>query len=263
MSEPAFRSLDGPGPETGAEALIDALWSDASDPAARTARVPRPRTIGVMVASVDGHVTVEGRSGGLGGPEDRAVFRGLRARADALLVGPGTLNGERYSTTLDEPHREARRAAGLPAEPLLATITRGFSVEEDLPLLHEPLTRAVVYTETEPPFAVDPGRIDVVRTASATPAAALADLAGRGVRAVNCEGGPGLLAALVRDGLLDELVVTLSPLLVGGDDALTMLRGDLGPDAPRSMALRGVWRGGDVLFLHYHLTPGSPACPTS
>jgi riboflavin biosynthesis pyrimidine reductase len=63
----------------------------------------------------------------------------------------------------------------------------------------------------------------------------------------------------VRDDLVDELVITLSPLLVGGEDALTMLRGDLGEDVPRELALRGVWRGGDVLFLHYHLTHGSPA----
>jgi riboflavin biosynthesis pyrimidine reductase len=263
VSGPTFRSLAAPTEGVGAEALIDAVVADASDPAARAAGGPRPRTIGVMVQSVDGHVTVDGRSGGLGGPEDRAVFRGLRARADALLVGAGTLNGERYSTTLDEPHREARRARGLPAEPLLATVTRSFGLDADLPLLHEELTRAVVYTETAPPFPVDPARVDVVRRDAATPAAALADLAARGARLVNCEGGPGLLAALVRDGLVDELLVTLSPLLVGGEHALTMLRGDLGPDAPRPMALRGVWRGGDVLFLHYHLTPGSPACPTS
>jgi riboflavin biosynthesis pyrimidine reductase len=264
VSEPVFRSLAGPASDAGtdAEALIDAVVADASDPTAREAAGPRPRTIGVMVQSADGHVTVDGRSGGLGGPEDRAVFRGLRARADALLVGSGTLNGERYSTTLDPPHREARLARGLPAEPLLATVTRSFALDEDLPLLHEELTRAVVYTETEPPFAVDPARIDVVRSGPATPAAALTDLAARGVGLVNCEGGPGLLAALVLDGVLDELLITLSPLLVGGEHPLTMLRGDL-PDGPRPLALRGVWRGGDTLFLHYHLTPGSPACPTS
>ncbi|MDO9409673.1 dihydrofolate reductase family protein [Patulibacter sp.] len=257
MSTPAFRSLD-PGPELGTDDLIDAVVADASSPATRDA-AGRPRTIGVMVQSTDGHVTVEGRSGGLGGPEDRAVFRGLRARADALLVGAGTLNGERYSTTLDEPHRTARRSAGLAPEPVLATISRSFSLDEDLPLLHEDLTRAVVYTETEPPFAVDAERIEVVRLEDASPAAALRDLHDRGVGTVNCEGGPGLLAALVRDGLLDELLVTVSPLLVGGESALTMLRGDLGPGPPRDLTLRGTWRGGDVLFLHYHLNPGSPA----
>jgi riboflavin biosynthesis pyrimidine reductase len=214
----------------------------------------------VMVASVDGHAAVDGRSGGLGGSEDRLVFRGLRARADALLVGAGTLNAERYSTTLDPPHRAERAAAGRPAEPLLATITRSFALDEDVPLLHEPLTHAVVYTETAPPFAVDASHVDVVVLPDATPEAALRDLAGRGAAHVNCEGGPSLLAALARDGVLDELLLTVSPLLVGGDDALTMLRGELGRGGePLPMALRGVWRGGDVLFLHYHLKNGSPA----
>ncbi|MEV4423006.1 dihydrofolate reductase family protein [Patulibacter sp. NPDC049589] len=255
MTSPAFRSFADGGPELDAEALVDGVVADA----VREGTSSRPRTIGVMVESADGHVTVDGRSGALGGPEDRAVFRALRSRADALLVGVGTLNGERYSTTLDPPHRASRLAAGLPAEPMMATVTRSFGLDEDLPLLHEELTRAVVYTETEPPFAVDAERIDVVRLDAATPAAALADLAARGVRTVNCEGGPGLLAALVAADVLDELLITFSPLLVGGEDPLTMLRGDLGPDGPRRLALRGVWRGGDVLFLHYHLTHGSPA----
>jgi 5-amino-6-(5-phosphoribosylamino)uracil reductase len=259
VTAPTFRALDGAGTGLPLQALLDAVVADPAPVADRP--VPRPRTIGVMVQSVDGHVTVDGRSGGLGGPEDRAVFRGLRARADALLVGPGTLNGERYSTVLDPPHRAAREAAGLPPEPLVATVTRGFSLHEDLPLLHEPLTRVVVYTETEPPFAVDPDRVQVVRTASATPVVALEDLARRGVAHVNCEGGPSLLASLVAAGALDELLVTVSPLLVGGEDALTMLHGALGrgADGPLPMALRGVWRGGDVLFLHYHLKNGSPA----
>jgi riboflavin biosynthesis pyrimidine reductase len=258
VSDPLFRNLEGAGDPGGAvpvAGLLDAIVADAAPPVAG-----RPRTIGVMVASVDGHVAVNGRSGALGGPEDRAVFRGLRSRADALLVGTGTLNAERYSTTLDPPHREEREAAGLPPEPVLATITRSFALDEDVPLLHEPLTHAVVYTETEPPYGVDDSHVDVVVLPSATPEAALADLAGRGTRRVNCEGGPSLLAALARDGVLDELLVTLSPLLVGGDDALTMLRGELGRDGkPLPMTLRGVWRGGDVLFLHYHLIHGSPA----
>jgi riboflavin biosynthesis pyrimidine reductase len=261
VSDPLFRQLegarepDGPSGPAPVEALLDAVVADAVAP------VPgRPRTVGVMVASVDGHAAVNGRSGPLGGPEDRAVFRGLRSRADALLVGSGTLNAERYSTTLDPPHRREREAAGLPPEPLLATITRSFALAEDLPLLHEPLTRAVVYTETTPPYAVDPSHVDVVQLPAATPRAALEDLARRGVARVNCEGGPSLLAALARDEVLDELLVTVSPLLVGGDDALTMLRGELGRDGrPLPMTLRGVWRGGDVLFLHYHLIHGSPA----
>ncbi|MGX6448605.1 dihydrofolate reductase family protein [Patulibacter sp. S7RM1-6] len=256
MSAPTFRSFGG-GEELPAAAVLDAIGADAAPAVA-----DRPRTIGVMVASVDGHAAVGGRSGALGGPEDRAIFRGLRERADALLVGPGTLNRERYSTTLDPPQRAAREAAGLPPEPLLATLSRGFTLDEDVPLLHEPLTRALIYTEADPTYAVEEDHVEVVRLPRATGAAALADLAGRGVRTVNCEGGPSLLAALVREDVLDELLLTVSPRLAGGDDALTILRGALGPDDGtrlRELALRGVWRSGDVLFLHYHLAPGGSA----
>lgn len=257
MSAPRFRALEA-GLELGAEELIDRIVADASDAAVRDA-VGRPRTIGVMVQSIDGHVTVDGRSGGLGGPEDRAVFRGMRARADALLVGTGTLNGERYATVLDPPHRAARLEQGRPAEPIVATITRSFSLDRDVPVLDEELTRAIVYSERPAPYELDPDKVEVVVLADARPDAALVDLGRRGVRTVNCEGGPGLLAALVAAGALDELVVTVSPLLVGGESAMTMLHGALGRDDPLPATLRGAWNGGDVLFLHYHLTPGSPA----
>lgn len=257
MSAPRFRALQA-GPEHGAEHLIDGIVADASDPAARDA-AGRPRTIGVMVQSIDGHVTVDGSSGPLGGPEDRAIFRGLRARADALLVGTGTLNGERYATVLDPAHRAARLAQGRPAEPVVATISRSFSLDRDVPLLDEELTRAVVYSEREAPYDLDPGKVEVVVLQDAGPGVALADLGARGIEIVNCEGGPGLLAALVAAGVLDELVVTVSPLLVGGTDATTMLHGALGTDEPLPVALRSAWSGGDVLFLHYHLNPGSPA----
>ncbi len=259
MSDPAFRSFAAPDAESPAADVLDAIVADAA-PGAGGPGSTRPRTIGVMVASVDGHATVEGRSGGLGSPADRAIFRGLRERADALLVGPTTLNRERYSTTLDPDQRAARIAIGRTPEPLLVTVSRSLSIERDLPLFHEPVLRVVVYTESDAATDWDPARVDVVRLPEATPAAALDDLHRRDVGLVNCEGGPTLLAGLIRDGLLDELVLTVSPLLVGSDPTLGTLlpivHGSVG-DQPRQLALRGVWRSDDMLFLHYHL--GSPA----
>ncbi|MGE4428870.1 MAG: dihydrofolate reductase family protein [Solirubrobacteraceae bacterium] len=262
--EAAFAEL-AVNPTTSVGPLLDAVLADPA-----RAADGRPRTIGVMVSSVDGHATVKGRSGGLGSPEDRLVFRGMRERVDALLVGPGTLNRERYSTVLDAHQREARRASGLPEEPPLATITRGFSLDPDLPLLHQDVVDTLIYTEVDPPAGVDGPRVEIVRLGRATPSAALGDLHRRGVRTLACEGGPSLLAALVADGLLDELLLTVSPQLVGGPDPLTILAGlpSVDPSAdpvtaadpgvaatePRALRLRGTWRGGDVLFLHYHLT---------
>lgn len=261
MSEVRFRDLQAAaGSSLSAAQVLDALVADAAAPVAG-----RPRTIGVMVSSVDGRAAVAGRSGPLGGPEDRAIFRGVRERADALLVGPATLNRERYATVLDDDQRARRRAAGRPAEPLLATITRSLALDADVPLLHEPQARVVVYGERDPvaPFA-DP--VEVVRLRPADPAAVLADLHGRGIGLVACEGGPTLLAGLVRDRLLDELLVTVAPLLVGGSDPLTILDGPLdagggdpaSPADPVTLQVRGLWQAADVLFLHYHLTDGRP-----
>jgi riboflavin biosynthesis pyrimidine reductase len=70
-----------------------------------------------------------------------------------------------------------------------------------------------------------------------------------GARLVLCEGGPTLLRRLVADGGLDDLFLTVSPLLVAGD-AETLLSGPaLEPEA--SLALREVHRSGEHLFLHY------------
>jgi len=251
VSDPTFRSFAAPDVSVPAADVLDAIVADAGPVPA-----DRPRTIGVMVASVDGHATVDGRSGGLGNPADRAIFRGLRERADALLVGPTTLNRERYSTTLDPDQRERRVAAGRNPEPLLATVSRSLAIERDLPLFQEDVLRVAVYTASDEQPDWDPERVDVVRLDPATPATALRDLHDRGIAHVNCEGGPTLLAGLVRDGLLDELLLTVSPLLVGSDptlgNLLPIVHGSVG-DQPRSLELRGVWRSDDMLFLHYHL----------
>ncbi len=255
MSDPPRYAALVPAEQTGADAVLDAIVADAA-PA-----VPgRPRTIGVMVASVDGHATVDGRSGALGGPEDRAIFRGVRERADALLVGTGTLNRERYATVLDDDQRERRRAAGRAPEPLLATVTRSGSLDADVPLLHEDEARVLVVTEQADAELERARAVELVQVGDASPATVLGELHRREIGLVACEGGPTLLAALVRDGLLDELLLTVSPLLVGTatTGAPTILDGAIGVD-PRTLRPRGVWRAGDVLFHHLHLSDGSPA----
>ena len=58
-----------------------------------------------MVATVDGATAVDGRSGGLGGPADKGVFGAIRAVADVILVGAGTVRAERYGSPRTPPGR--------------------------------------------------------------------------------------------------------------------------------------------------------------
>jgi riboflavin biosynthesis pyrimidine reductase len=97
--------------------------------------------------------------------------------------------------------------------------------------------------------------VEVVRLPDPTPAAALADLRGRGVRALLCEGGPTLNRALLDGGLADELFLTLSPLLTGDDAEPAIVAGPALP-FPVAMRLRSVLRHGEELFLRYAVAPG-------
>jgi riboflavin biosynthesis pyrimidine reductase len=195
----------------------------------RSADGPAPRVVGAMIASIDGHATLDGRAGGLGNPADRAVLRGLRAAADVVLVGRNTLTTERYATLLDPEQRDQRAAAGLPVHPLVATVSRHPELLADVPLLAEPDVEVVVYD---------------------APDAALADLHDRrGARLIVCEGGPRLLHALAAAGALHDLVLTLAPLLVAGEGPSILTGGVL--DTPTPMRLAHCARAGDHLMLHY------------
>jgi riboflavin biosynthesis pyrimidine reductase len=207
-----------------------------------------------MIASADGRIAVQGRSVGLGHPADRALLRELRTAVDAILVGTSTLRAERYANLLDADQRAHRAAAGLEPEPVVATISRRLDLPAHLPLLAEPTARVQVYTEAEGEVGGRGAGVAVHRFAPGglTMHAVLEHLrAERGARAVLCEGGPTLLRELVAAGCVDDLMLTLSPMLVAGD-APTPLRGTA-LDPPVGLALRDIHRADDHLFLHYTL----------
>jgi riboflavin biosynthesis pyrimidine reductase len=182
-----------------------------------------------MVASADGHTTVEGRSRGIrGGPGDRELFHALRAHADAILVGTGTMRAEHYGAWIRDERRWAiRREAGLGA-PIGATMTRRGDVPWDVPLFAADAT-VVVYSgvDLKPPPDVQ-ADVHVVVLEDLDPATVVADLRARGARSILCEGGATLNAALLRAGQVDELELVIAPQLVGGMTALTAVHGPLG-----------------------------------
>lgn len=102
----------------------------------RTPPAGRPWVMANMIASADGAVVVDGVSGGLGSPADRAVFRAVRACADWILVGAATVRAERYG--LPRPSAaalETRRAAGRSEQPGLAVVSASLDLDPDLPML--------------------------------------------------------------------------------------------------------------------------------
>jgi riboflavin biosynthesis pyrimidine reductase len=204
------------------------------------------RTVAAMIETADGRATIGGRSVALGHPDDRALLRELRTAADAVLVGARTLEAERYARLLDDDQVAYRRELGLGDHPLIATISRSLDVSPDVPVFHEDVP-VLVYTEVrkggQAPFSH-------AHLTPCSPRAVVEHLrAERGVRGIACEGGPGLLRELIAEGLIDDLLVTVSPLIAGGD-ARGIVTGDALPE-PARLELRAVHRADDHVFLHY------------
>ena len=178
-----------------------------------------------MISSLDGGATDDGKSGGLAGPGDKAVFMRMRQEADVILVGASTVRIENYSgAQMSVAERQERQRRGQAELPPIAVVTHSADFEHD----------AKIFTRTEvPPLiltcreSVDDARkrlgthteiIDAsgAQTDRVDVGVALAILGERGLLRVLCEGGPSLISLLVEDDHLDELCLTIAPILVGG-----------------------------------------------
>ncbi len=223
---------------------------------AERAPADRPYVVANFVSSVDGRATYHGLTGQLGDDGDLAVFRALRREVDAVLVGTGTLRAEQYGRILKLPEsRERRRQRGLAPEPLASVLTRTGDVPFEIPLFAEPEARVIVFSGADVDTSAARAQVEVVRLdgAALSFTAALNYLrAHHGVRALLTEGGPTVLAALVREHVLDELFLTLAPQLTGGGvgPALTS-----GPELAelQPLELKGVLERAGSLFLRYTL----------
>ena len=211
---------------------------------------PEARAVPVVrvnfVASLDGAVTVDGRSGGLGNAADRKVFHLLRELAEVVLVGAGTVARRELQRRAAEHPRPRHPAAGRgrdgdggprPGEPAVHR-HRGAAADPD---------GGVRAADRRAALAEAGG--DVVVLPRLTPDVLLGELARRGLDRVLCEGGPSLLGTLQAADAVDELCLTVAPVLVGGE-AGRIARGPAGI-APRRMALVGALQADDALLLRY------------
>ena len=199
-----------------------------------------------MVASADGAATLDGASAGLSSDTDRRVFALLRTLSDVILVGAATARAERYKPVRPrELWRDLRdEGSGRTLTPPIAVVTRRLDLDPDSPLITAapPDARTIVITTAKAPrdvrTAIEP-HADVIIAGQETVdfEAAVNALAERGLRRILAEGGPRLLAQLLEAGLLDELCLTIGPLLAGpGAGRIVAGTGPATPPLPLNLA---------------------------
>ncbi|MGA7705082.1 MAG: dihydrofolate reductase family protein [Solirubrobacteraceae bacterium] len=249
-----------PGEPVQVERLVGEL-----DLAERAAAGPswRPYTVLNMVSTADGRATLSGRSGAIGGAADKALFLSLRTLVDGVMAGAGTVRAERYRRLVrDENRRAERQKRGLSEEPLACIVSGRLALSEEIPLLADPLARVAIVTASRASLPEGcKAQIEYVRAVRD----GVLDLSGamgqlredHGIRTLLCEGGPHLIDQLLQAGLVDELFLSLSPLLAGGDatgETLRILSGaELDP--PVGLKLLSVYEHDSHLFLRYSVQP--------
>jgi len=209
-----------------------------------------------FVASLDGAVTVDGRSGGLGNTADKTVFHLLRELAEVVLVGAGTARTEKYNGV-------QRNTRGRDTPPPVAVVTGTADLDPASRLFTDTVAPPLILTVESAPAdrraALTGAGGEVVVLPRLTPDVLLAELGRRGLDRVLCEGGPSLLGTLQAADAVDELCLTVAPLLVGGESG-RIAHGPAGVP-PRRMALVGALHADDALLLHYRRSPDPADAP--
>lgn len=220
-------------------------------------RPPQPTLRVNFVSSLDGAVEVQGHSAGLSGPADKLVFGVLRMLCDALLVAAGTLRREGYrALRLDDSRRAWRLGHGLAEHPTLVVVSAALDLDPAAPVFTEAPVRPVVLTSRRATAPAGLSRVaELLRCGQdrVDLAAGVAELRRRGLAQVLCEGGPRLFGSLTAAGLVDEVCLTVAPLLAGpGADRITTGT----PTAVRAMTLRHVLASDDGMLMLRYGSPG-------
>jgi riboflavin biosynthesis pyrimidine reductase len=216
------------------DALIAAYAPDRASPMLRMN----------FVSSVDGAATVDGRSAPLGNDADKQVFGLLRQLCDGLMVGAGTVRDEHYRAVRSNDEQRAWRVAhGLEPDPRLVVVSSRLDLDPEAAIFADAPVRPIVVThgasdeqhrerlsKVADVIAHGHGRVDL--------RAAVDELRSTyRLGQLLCEGGPHLFASLHAAGVVDELCLTLAPILAGpGADRI--MAGGHRPDTPRPAQMR-------------------------
>jgi 2,5-diamino-6-(ribosylamino)-4(3H)-pyrimidinone 5'-phosphate reductase len=210
------------------------IYKDLELPLAGRRDSSRPYVLINMVSSLDGSTTVEGKAARIGSETDRQVMRTLRSKADAVMIGAGTLRAERLSLGLDDP---------VGAQPLAVVVTGSGNV---------PLESNLILGERQEVLVIAPEEVSARSEVDLAEALKMLKTE-YAVDLLLVEGGPSLNHALISADLADELFLTLAPKLLGGpaNESPAILKGPA--LAPRAVNLLSAHLAGDELFLRYSM----------
>ena len=273
------RRLDGGSERAELQLLYEAEALPAFDlPDSLAALYPgslgfaEPRLFANFVASADGVVAIpsvplSNKLIAAASAADRFVMGLLRACADVLVIGSGTLlasprgvwTPEQAYPGAADGFAELRARLRRPPELEVAILSASGSVDP----AHPTFERGALVITTDEGAAFLAGKLPAEQLIALGPgpfldaAAAIGVLRDRGRRLILSEGGPRVFGSLLEARLVDELFLTVSPLLAGrlvGDKRLALVEeADLLPGGPAGMQLLGVRRDGGHLFLRYAL----------
>jgi riboflavin biosynthesis pyrimidine reductase len=209
-----------------------------------------------MISSADGAATIDGRAGGLGNKSDQQVLAALRALCDVVIAGAGTVTAESYGPAREREEYQALRAsAGQPPAPLMAVVSQQLRLDFGSRYFVEATQPPIVVTCADAPAdrllaAQKVASVIIAGERAVSPAAMVEALVSRGYRKLLCEGGPTLLATVAADGVLDELCLTIAPMLVGGASR-RVLEGPVLSPALRMRLTQLLQDDDDLLFARY------------
>lgn len=226
----------------------------------------RPWVRANMVVTVDGRAQAEdGLTEGISSADDKRVFGWLRAMADVVVVGAGTVRSEGYHALRPKPQfRDLRAAQGRPPAPRLAIVTGSADLDPDsdpftAPMNDMDVQRPLVLTTSSAPAdrvrrLREIADVEICGEVQVDPHAAVDALIARHLMRILSEGGPTLLADFIAADLVDELDLTVSPLLL-----MQATSGLLAPSGnsttARRVRLAHILEADSTLLLRYLLEP--------
>ena len=175
-----------------------------------------------FIASIDGAASMDGRSGKLGNAWDLRVFSLLRQTADVILVGAQTIRAEGYGgELLSKTAQQWRNENWLQPHPPLAIVSGSLNLDPALEVFSQAPVRPLILTLQSAPQGRKEALSQVadlvmVGQDSLDVSLIVSELAARGFKKIHSEGGPTLLGTFAAANMVDELCLTVSPLLMGG-----------------------------------------------